>query len=210
MGLGALVMTRFAQNSRRTIVAFNLLTALALAGGCSQSISEDLGLARDDSWSQVQLPNTPREAGFDAAIYAAKQWFRIEDTSPGQGVIRTVATEYNQKGGTGRIRDTAIQYQNRMRHTATIVVSPRGGGCVAKCVVRVERLDTSDHRVFQDNQKFTDYPTATPIDREASLSASQDQAWTPMPRDRALEMQILDVIRSKVGGAQSAATSSPA
>jgi hypothetical protein len=194
----------------RRLAALSLLITATLAVGCSQSMSEDLGLARNDGWSQLPLSTTPKDAALEAAVYAAKQWFKIEDVSTEQGVVRTAATEYDQKGGTGRIRDSAIQYRNRMRRTATIVVSPRGGGCIAKCVVRVERLDTADHRVFQDNQRFTDYPTATPIDRDASLSAKQDQAWTPMPRDRSLEMQILDVIRSRLSGDQSAATSAPA
>ena len=166
----------------RRLSAFGLLLVMTMAVGCSQSMSEDLGMTRNDGWSQLPLPSTPKEVALEAAVYAARQWFKIEDVATEQGVIRTAATEYDQKGGTGRIRDTALQYKNRLRRTATIVVSSRGGGCLAKCVVRVERLDTSDHRVFQDNQRFTDYPNATPIDRDASLSSSQDQAWTPMPR----------------------------
>ena len=141
-----------------------------LLTGCSEAGGSGLIGEHTEGWSQITLPNVPRDAAFDAGVRAMQQWFRLEDSSPSSGVIHSAAVEYDQKGGTGRIRDTAIGYRNRMRHKATLIVMSQGTGSVAKCSVSVQRLDTADHRVFQDNNRFQDYPTQTPIDREAGLA----------------------------------------
>ncbi|HKQ48392.1 MAG TPA: hypothetical protein VJZ71_10015 [Phycisphaerae bacterium] len=177
-------------------LGFSVWTLAALAG-CSEMGGSDIGGERTEGWSQAALPNVPRDEAFDAGVHALRQWFRLEDISPQDGVVRSAVTEYDQKGGTGRIRDTAIGYRNRMRHQATLLVATQGTGSVAKCMVSVERLDTADHRVFRDQERFQDYPSETPIDRDAGISASQDQVWTPMPRDRKLEQDILEVLRNR-------------
>ena len=178
------------------------LLAAALAGGCSDAKERDveMGGGRESGWSQMQLPGVTRDAAYEAGVYAVQQWFRLAETSADSAVIRSATEEYEQKGGTGRIRDSAVGYRNRMRRTATLVVRPLGEGCVAKCRVQVERLDTADHRVFRRNDQFGDVPNETPIDREAAVSAKQDQVWTPMPRDRQLEREILNVLREQVPG----------
>lgn len=171
--------------------------ALAALAGCSEMGGEGLGGERTEGWSQAMLPNVPRDEAFDAGVHALRQWFRLEEVSATDGVVRSAITEFDQKGGTGRIRDAAIGYSNRMRHRATLIVTGQGTGSVAKCMVSVERLDTADHRVFRDQERFQDYPTETPIDRDAGISSSQDQVWTPMPRDRKLEQEILGVLRNR-------------
>ena len=178
---------------------------LAALTGCSEMGGEGLGGERTEGWSQATLPNVPRAEAFDAGVHAMRQWFRLEDISPGDGLVRSAVTEFDQKGGTGRIRDTAIGYRNRMRHQATLIIAAQGTGSVAKCMVSVERLDTADHRVFRDNDRFQDYPTETPIDRDAGISSSQDQVWTPMPRDRKLEQEILEVLRNRAAPAPQSA-----
>ena len=168
--------------------------------GCSASEDREPGTGggAESGWSQMALPGVTRDAAFDAGLYAMQQWFRVEESSADSGVIRSASEEYDQKGGTGRIRDSAIGYRNRMRHRAMVVIRPLGEGCVAKCRVQVDRLDTADHRVFRRNEQFSDVPNDTPIDSGAGVSAKQDQVWTPMPRDGQLERQILDLVRSRV------------
>lgn len=176
------------------------LTVPAAFGGCSDAKDRDveMGGGRESGWSQMQLPGVTRDAAFEAGQYSLQQWFRVAEVSADGGVIRSATEEYDQKGGTGRIRDSAVGYRNRMRRSAILVIRPLGEGCVAKCRVQVERLDTADHRVFRSNEQFGDVPNETPIDREAAVSAQQDQVWTPMPRDRPLEREILDLLRSRV------------
>jgi len=184
-----------------------------LTVGCSDarpSDSIDTRRSATGDWTQVRLPNTPPEAGFNAGLYAMQQWFRVTETDPQRGVIQSAPSEYEQKGGTGRIRDAAIGFRNRMRRIGAIVVQEVGDGCIVKCKVAVQRLDTADHRVFRSNQQFGDVPNETPIQQEAGVSPRQEQVWTDMPRDRALERQILDVVQNRLQGEAEAKEAVPA
>ncbi|MEK6642769.1 MAG: hypothetical protein AABZ08_02580 [Planctomycetota bacterium] len=176
------------------LIACSLLTI----GGCSGLEEPSPSRARNEGWATIRLPNTSRADAFEAGQYAMKQWFRIEQVSPVDGQIRSAMAEYDQRGGTERIRD-AVKTKNRMRRSASLYVQEQGTDCIARCIVRVQRLDTADHRIYRDTNQFVDYPNETPIDRDAGITAEQDQVWTDMPRDRRLETDILNVLRSKLG-----------
>lgn len=193
--------------SQATLAAAAVLIMLG-GFGCSESRGPGSTLGRESGWSQATLSNVSRAAAYQAGVYAMRQWFRLADASPADGVIKGMPEEYEQKGGTGRIRDEAVGYRNRMRRTAMVVIQETPTGCAAKCRVQVERLDTADHRVFRSNEQFGDVPNETPIDREAGVTPRQEQVWTAMPRDRDLERQILDVLRAELS--KGGPTSQPA
>jgi hypothetical protein len=197
-------MNEFTKNCRVGLalgLALACFAVFAGVAGCSGARSTpNISRASTADWSQIRLPNTPPGAAYDASLYAMRQWFRLSVTDPVEGLIQTVPSEYEQKGGTGRIRDTAIGYKNRMRRTGLLVVQDFDGGCIVKCKVGVQRLDTADHRVFRSNKQFEDVPNETPIQQEASVSPQQDQVWTDMPRDRGLEQEILGIVQNRVGG----------
>lgn len=184
----------------RTAAAWGALGILGVLGGASCNDPMGVGRTSGDSrgWSHSFVPNVSNDAAFDAGLYAMRQWFRIEENSSAQGLIRGAPSEYDQRGGSGRLRDAALKFPNRLRRTATLVVRPQGTGADVRCMVRVERLDTADMRVFRDNERFEDNPSDTPIDREAGVTSSQDQVWTEISRDRTLEREILDVVRNRL------------
>jgi hypothetical protein len=182
----------------RWAVAFCPAAAVILAGGCSEIDRAELRRTKTEGWAQLRLPGTSKQAAFDAGVYAMRQWFNLRSVSAERGLIEAIPAEYEQKGGTGRIRDAAIGYTNRMRRTGAMMVEDRGTGCVVKCRIGVQRLDTADHRVFRQNEQFGDLPTETPIDREAGVSPQQNRVWTDMPRDKSREREILAVVRNRV------------
>jgi len=140
------------------------------------------------------LPNTSTDVAFDAGLAAMRQYFNHVDVIRTDGRLVSGWAEYDQKGGTGRIRDATLNYKNRMRRRATLWITGAESGSVAKCQVRRQRLDTADHRIFQQQQQFNDLPNATPIDREAGTTTDQNQAWTDMQRDPQMERQLLQVL----------------
>lgn len=180
--------------SFRSILAFVGLASLAV--GCSDADPLELNAGRDAGAMSRYLPDVPVDRAFDAGVYAMRQWFHRVDRRPVEGLVRGLTTEYTQAGGTERIRD-AIGFRNRMRRTGTLTVRPRGGGCVLTCRIDRQRLDTADHRVFRQNEELNDLPNRTPLERDAGLSADQEQVWTSMPRDRALERQTLDLAATR-------------
>jgi len=190
-----------------TGLAWALIGGLALIGtiGCSQSGDGVFSpRPRVEGWSQRRLPGVSLDEAVTVSAAAVRQWFpRTDVRVSSYGLIRTGAVEYSQKGGTERIRDS-IGYRNRLRRNATIEVRPTNDGCIVKCVVERQRLDTADRRVFQQNDSRNDVPNETPVARgDAGLRVDQQDAWTDMPRDRALEADILSAIVSRMKGATS-------
>ncbi len=179
--------------------SIGLATCTALGGfGCADPVDSMGGSQRAGGGRQLRLANVSVDRAFEAGTYAMQQWFRGVDPRPSGGLIRGLATEYTQSGGTERIRDV-IGFPNRMRRRGTLSIQALGDGCRLICRVDRERLDTSDHRIFRQQRSINDLPNQTPIERDAGLTASQEQAWTSLPRDRALEQDILELIRSRTG-----------
>ena len=171
--------------------------------GCS---GLELGLPpaeKASGWQRVELPDISQDQAMAAGRKAMGQYFRSMETSPRSGKIHGPTVEYVQSGGTGRIRDGALKHKNRMRRQATLWISASPSGCVVRCRVRVQRLDTADHRLFQNQRQFDDLPSATPIDREAATTKSQNEVWTEMPRDRRFESELLQVLLSRVSAVRS-------
>ena len=174
-----------------------------VVGGCSDLGSSAIDRrGRSAGWSQITLPDVSVDEAYVAGRYAVSQWFRLIEDDPSRGYLESAYEEGTQRGGTGRLRDTAVNYPNRVRRRAMMMVEPRGTGCTVKCRVAVQRLDTADHRVFRQNDQFGDVPNDTPIDRDAATSASQNQVWTDLPRETSREREILAIIRDRVSNRQ--------
>jgi len=152
---------------------------------------------RVSGWSRDRLETASAEDAFGAGRYAVSQWFRIARSDAGTGMIISAPSETTERGNTGRIRDEA-GYPNRVRRTATLRVQALTTGVAVECHVTRERLDTSDHATLARNMTLDDAPTATPVEREAGVSAEQAQVWTDIGRDREMERRILDVVRSRL------------
>ncbi len=167
---------------------------------CSELTSATEPAGRSGGATPLTLPNTSTDVAFDAGLAAMRHYFNQVDSNPAIGKIESGQVEYAQTGGTGRFRDNAFKFRNRMRHKATLWITRSDSGTLARCQVRVQRLDTADHRVFRDQQRFNDLPNTTPIDREAGVSSVQNQAWTEMPRDRKREREILQVLFNQASG----------
>ena len=95
-------MRKFTQD-RRFVLAFGLVfLSLAVLGpmGCSDAkTTPNISRASTADWSQVRLMNTSPGEAYDAGLYAMRQWFRLAETDPEQGLIHSVPSEYEQKGG---------------------------------------------------------------------------------------------------------------
>ncbi|MCK6456663.1 MAG: hypothetical protein L6Q92_09070 [Phycisphaerae bacterium] len=156
-------------------------------------------------WTSQRIEAGSEADVFEAARFAVSQWFRINEARPSEGMITTYPNETEERGGTGRIRDDAIGYRNRIRRLATVRVRKTGAGVATECVVVRERLDTSDMRVFETNRQFNDVPNQTQISGEGATSARQNEVWTEVGRDRALERDILRAIRDRLAQPQRSA-----
>lgn len=194
----------------RKWMCLGLMAWLALPSGCSGPRSESGSRTPTGRWNRINLPNSTPDQTIDAALVALQQYFPAVNPSRNEGRLETPMVEYSQRGGTERIRDAAVNPTNRMRHKATVIVTPSEKGCVAMCEVRVQRLDTADQRAFQQHREFSDVPNQTPIQRDAGVSGEQSDSWTEMPRDAKLERDILQIIFNRVSPPPDATSPAPA
>ena len=125
------------------------------------------------------------------AIALRNRWRRMQVDEP----LRAEITPKNIL----MIGSTGVGKTEIARRLARLAFRETDGGCVVHCQVRVERLDTADHRVFRRNEQFSDVPSETPIDGDAGIDPRRSQVWTPMPRDREREREILALVRQRVG-----------
>lgn len=186
-----------------------LISMLLLSfAGCDDADPRLTDIPRQN-WARQRFPDATEKQLFAAAQYAVRQWFPIKSADPEAGLITSYPLEEQERGGTGRIRDTAIHYPNRIRRRATVRLLPEGGTTVVECVVIKDRLDTADMRVFEKNRQFDDVNNQTPIQTEAATSARQNEVWSEIGRDRGMEQRILAVIRERIGGPSAPANPAP-
>lgn len=175
------------------------LALITSGAGCNSGGGEGVvDTPRVEGWSQRRAAGVSVDRATDAAKMSLQQWFGRVNVQPGSPMlVQGGPSEYSQKGGGDRIRDT-VGFNNRLRRTATVQIRPMDDGCQIQCVVERQRLDTADHRVLQENRGGSDVPNATPIERDAGLTRDQQDSWTDLPRDRDMERTILNSILARL------------
>lgn len=175
-----------------------LVALMMLLAGCEAG--ERSTFVTRQGWSSRGIDNATAAQVMDAARYALGQWFTVSETRPSEGLVLAAPSEFDERGGTGRLRDAAIGYRNRVRRRAAVRIRSAARGVTVECIVIKERLDTSDHRVFAMNRQFEDVPNQTPIAGEGATSSSQNEVWSDVGRDRTLERDILAALLERLGG----------
>jgi len=175
-----------------------LTLCLFVSAGCSEMFEAPAPQSSAAGWTPLRLPGTAPDVACEAGLRAMRQYFPAAKTVSAGRTIESGTVEYTQAGGTGRFRDGALKFKNRMRRMATLQITETASGCLVRCQVRRQRLDTADHRTFRQQRMFEDVPNETPIDRGAGASPSQSEQWTEMQRDIALEREMLDVLFNQV------------
>lgn len=127
----------------------------------------------------------------------ANHGFRVKSADVDNYSIETYPNEKTERGNEGRIRD-GLKLPNRVRRTASLEFAKRGSDMEAWCQVKIDRLTTSDHRVWAGQREFDDVPTQTPIDREAATTDKQNTVWTSAGRDESMEREILSDLRNRI------------
>ncbi len=140
----------------------------------------------------------PGEAMGLARRVLVKHGFKLKEADVDRMSILTHPNEKVVRGNEGRLRDAVVKMPNRVRRTAELEFSTRGGDLQAWCKVKIERLSTTDHRVWSSLRQHEDAPTQTPIEREAATTPQQNTVWTSGGRDQSMELQILSDLRQRI------------
>jgi len=190
--------TYLAERAMRAGVGFFVLT---LAAGCSEMGSDFSGIGYTGFKRQTMCAKsdvTVEQAMDLGRRVLAQQGFRLKSVDKDEMRIETHPFEQTARGGEGRLRDSVVKVPNRVRRTATLEFSTRGDDLQAYCQVKLERLETADHRVFAQQRQFDDAPTQTPIEREGATTARQNTVWSSAGRDEAMEREILADLHERI------------
>ena len=185
----------------RSAVRISAALATLLAAGCDMGSSGVGGIGYTGHKRQIMCPASDIKDDVAMALgrrVLASHGLRVKSADVDSMIIETFASEKTVRGGEGRLRDSVVKLPNRVRRTASLEFSKRGGDLEAWCQVKLERLTTSDHRVWARQREFDDAPTETPIEREGATTDKQNTVWTSAGRDQNLEHQILSDLRKRI------------
>jgi hypothetical protein len=174
---------------------------MVLSAGCDMGERGFGGIGYTGHKRQIMCPVgeiKPEAAVVLGRRVLASHGFRVKSADVDDMSIETFPSEKTVRGGEGRLRDAVVKLPNRVRRTASLEFSSRGGDLQAWCQVKLERLTTADHRVFDHQRRFDDAPTQTPIEREGATTAQQNTVWSSAGRDETLERQILADLRQRI------------
>lgn len=186
-----------------SLQAGRLLVLVAATAGLVAGCAADADLG----YTVRTLPLASDDQAIAAAEQAFREHFRIARTSSSAEILvelKAEPAERLQRGGTGRLRDGMVAVPTRVRRVGVLRLARQGEQLRALCQVLQQRLDTSDLEMFRRDQQRDDFPTDTPIDRDA-VTAEQNAVWTDMGRDLALEREILASLIERLAPAAEAA-----
>lgn len=130
-----------------------------------------------------------------AADILRREFGRVSIDTAGRR-ISTQPLEYQAASDSGTARDF-VGAKSTLRRVATFNCTARGETVLAQLRVDVEREESDRIQAQpQDPGRFGDSPAQTPIERDAGVSRTQNQAWVFVKRDLRLERLLLEELQS--------------
>jgi len=161
--------------------------------GCASS---GAGEERASMSRVVRSPD--RERVMQSAMVILKREFgRVAETPDGRRIV-SEPLEFRTASDSGTVRDY-VGGKSTMRRIATFSCASRGDTVLAQLRVDVEREDSDrveSSSQSQQQSRFSDTPSQTPVERDAGVSKKQNQAWVFVKRDLQLERALLEELQS--------------
>ncbi len=184
----------------RWCAAGAILIAL-ISAGCASPGDATRYLAR-------VIPQTPANSVQRQAELLLRREFGRVTVDSAAGRLETSPTEFVATSGSGSSRELYGGPAN-LRRKAVMLIESRGPDALARLRIDVEREDTLSQETMHPGQnRLSDSPAYTSIERDAATTPTQNRVWTYVRRDRALERQLLDEL-SALFGADSPSPTAP-
>lgn len=179
-------------------VAGSAALVLALTAGCStrpDRAGSALGAA--SAGASRRIPGTSLSEIQPVAERIFRLHFRIDPAASAPGVLVSQPQEVTSETQPERVQDVLTGSRSRHRHLAELRLIQQGPDVLVRCIVQMQRLDTSEGAAFL-SQRGDDRPTDTPIERLGPASPDYREEWVPSRRNRELEQEILRAIAEAV------------
>ncbi|MBL8878524.1 MAG: hypothetical protein JNG88_05330 [Phycisphaerales bacterium] len=180
----------------RIAVYVCLLSTGFFSAGCASTENRAASPRPGDSLSRT-IDSPDVNAVLSEAYDILKRDFAGATIDRDQRVVTSDAVEFSSTRDTGTPSDF-VGVPNTLRRIALVSCEPAGSGVMTRVRVDVERRDTQRRQIMQRSEtQFGDTPRQTAIERDAATSSRQNDVWTRIRRDRALEQQILTDIQNR-------------
>jgi hypothetical protein len=173
---------------------FPILISLALVTGCADRTTSPVQRQSSVPIDQV----APADVFAVAEVVLAQEFPRYSVDRRSQ-TITTEPVLFSTQRESGSARDL-LGGSSQMRRSATFTTGQQGGTTRAWLRVIVERRDTGRRAALRPvTGRLSDAPSqTTPIEEEAATTSEQNEVWTVIKRDEALERALLMQIREKL------------
>lgn len=148
------------------------------------------------------MSSSDRAAVFNAAELALTGLgYRIDrrDVSSGVLTAQPASGEGRERSGPRPLR---LSSRNITRRVAEVQVESAGETVSVYCQVLVQEQTTQAYRLLAHEQRGSDTPTDTAIDRDAATTTEQNTVWRTVRRDRDGERRILAAIADSTNSSE--------
>jgi hypothetical protein len=185
-----------------SIVAVAVLPAILAAGCDSLQPPERTVSQNPGDYAGERLPGITMAAARQAAVSVLKSHFRLDSDASNGAVIRSRPQDSTGRGDSEapRVGEVLTGRGGRHREIAEIQLAERGNDIMARCQVRVQRLDTAQRRAFAMQRGGDDRPSEMPTNQSPAVSSRAPEEWVNVGRNRELERTILNQIAESLAG----------
>lgn len=179
------------------IVQFSTLLVIAILTGCSTTAP------KTDRFQRELFADAEFREVFGAATAALDQAGIVQTRDPIAGLIRTRPTpirDHNRRSDPSRALNPEYRFQ--LRRIGEIQVQSDGNEVYVLCKVVIEKNESEGLHSINRNRGVDDQPTQTAAQRDAAYTTEQNEVWTIVRRDRAMERRILNQIRQIIAPPQ--------
>lgn len=178
------------------IFAIFLLYPLILLAGCASTDSRPVAPRPGESLARsIDSPDV--NAVLLEAYEILRRDFDGARIDRDRRIVISDSVEYSATRDTGTPSDL-VGVPNTLRRTAIVTCEPLEHATLVRVRVDIERRDTQRRQaMLREETQFGDSPRQTAIERDAATTPRQNDVWTRIRRDRAVEQQILADIANR-------------
>jgi hypothetical protein len=150
----------------------------------------------------------PEEVLTEGATILRREFGRVE-VDHAAAEIRTASFETETRSESGTLRDL-VGVPSQVRRTATLMVSRRPNGTMARLRIDVDREDTRRREATPtEANRLSDAPGYSPIERDAATTSVQNTVWTRVGRSMSLERELLTELQERFASRASGTEPAP-
>lgn len=193
------VPARIADRFRACLIGIPLLLASCLTGCRSEGGVQQAGLRNTRASGTYSIRRVQTDAGTTYGIAESvllEYGYQLAVRDRQRGILRSVPLRMEEADSAAPQR-ARLGTRPPLRRTAEVFLDDDGDHIKVYCQVVLEELATEAYEFHSTDQRTSDLPGATPIDRGAGATREQRDVWRFVRRDRRRERDLLERVQER-------------